>query len=316
MEKKPLVIIGGATGVGKSELSIRLAKQINGEVISADSMQVYRRFDIGTAKISPEEMCGIPHHLIDILDPDQEFNVYEFKRLATQAIDDICSRGHTPVIVGGTGFYIQSVIYDIDFTDQSPDTAYRDQLEALANEHGGIYLHNMLKEKDPASAEIIHQNNIKRMIRALEYLHETGEPISEHNEEQRRRSSPYNFAYFVLDRERKTIYDRINKRVDFMMEQGLEDEIRSLLGSGLSRSCPAIQGIGYKEISAYIDGEMTLDEAVSLLKQHTRNFAKRQNTWFKREKDVIWMRYEDFSSTDEMTAEMLHILKQKGIANV
>ena len=316
MNGRPLVIIGGATGVGKSELSVKLAKRISGEVISGDSMQVYRGFDIGTAKITPGEMDGVPHHLIDILEPDQEFSVYEFKRLACEAMDEIYGNGHIPMIVGGTGFYIQSVLYDIEFTAEDPDSGYRKELEALAAEHGSMYVHDMLKEADPASAAAIHPNNLKRTIRALEYLNSNGEPISDHNAVQSMRTSPYNCAYFVLDRDRKTIYDRINRRVDMMIEEGLADEVRHLLESGISPDSAAMQGIGYKEITPYLKGEKTLDEAVYDLKINTRHFAKRQNTWFKREKDAIWLRYEDFSGQDEMLDAMTEILKEKGIINV
>ena len=316
MNGRPLVIIGGATGVGKSELSVKLAKRISGEVISGDSMQVYRGFDIGTAKITPGEMDGVPHHLIDILEPDQEFSVYEFKRLACEAMDEIYGNGHIPMIVGGTGFYIQSVLYDIEFTAEDPDSGYRKELEALAAEHGSMYVHDMLKEADPASAAAIHPNNLKRTIRALEYLNSNGEPISDHNAVQSMRTSPYNCAYFVLDRDRKTIYDRINRRVDMMIEEGLADEVRHLLESGISPDSAAMQGIGYKEITPYLKGEKTLDEAVYDLKINTRHFAKRQNTWFKREKDAIWLRYEDFSGQDEMLDAMTEILKEKGIIYV
>lgn len=310
---RPLVIIGGATGVGKSDLSIKLAGRINGEILSVDSMQVYRGFDIGTAKIMPEEMEGIPHHLIDILDADTEFNVYEFKRLACEAADKIYENGHIPILVGGTGFYIQSVLYDIEFSDEEPDSGYRNELESLAGKYGNQYVHDMLKEQDPASAEAIHPNNLKRTIRALEYINSNGMLISEHNAEQSAKTSPYNYAYFVLDRDRKTIYDRIEKRIDLMMENGLAEEVRSLLYSGVSKDSPAMKGIGYKEILPYLSGEKTLEEAVSDLKINTRHFAKRQNTWFKREKDAIWLKYEDFRSQDEMLDRMTEILKEKGI---
>ena len=316
MNGKPLVIIGGATGVGKSELAVRLAKRISGEVISVDSMQVYKGFNIGTAKITPDETGGIPHHLIDILEPDQEFNVYEFKRLACEAMEKIYENGHVPVMTGGTGFYIQSVLYDIEFTEEDPDSGYRKELEAIAGERGSMYVHDMLEKADPVSAAAIHPNNLKRTIRALEYLHSNGEPISDHNAVQSLRTSPYNYAYFVLDRDRKTIYDRVNKRVDMMIKDGLVDEVRALLDSGISPSSAAMQGIGYKEIVPYLQGEKSLDKAVYDLKINTRHFAKRQNTWFKREKDAIWLKYEDFPGPDEILDRMTEILKEKGIINV
>lgn len=312
-EKKPLIIISGATGVGKSLLSVLLAGNINGEIISADSMQVYRGFDIGTAKITKEEMGGIPHHLIDILDPDEEFNIFEFKSRALKAIDEITSRGAVPIICGGTGFYIQSVIYNIDFEDESPDKDYRTYLEDMAMDKGAGYMHAMLARIDPESAASIHPNNVKRVIRALEFAHENGIPISRHNAEQKERSSPFNFAYFVLERPRAEVYERINRRVDQMISDGLENEIRGLLESGVSKDCLAMQGIGYKEMIPYIDGQITLDEAVYQIKLNTRHFAKRQDTWFRREKDIIRISYNDHGDIDPMVSYMADILKDKNI---
>jgi len=316
MNGRPLVIIGGATGVGKSDLAVKLAKRISGEIISVDSMQVYKGFNIGTAKITPEEMEGIPHHLIDILEPDQEFNVYEFKRLALEAMDKIYANGNIPILTGGTGFYIQAVLYDIQFSTEDPDSGYRKKLEDLAAEHGNMFVHDMLKEADPEAAAAIHPNNLKRTIRALEYLNSNGERISEHNAVQSMRQTPYNSAYFVLTRDRQTIYERVNKRVDIMLENGLADEVRTLLESGISPDSAAMQGIGYKEMVPYVQGEKTLEEAVYELKINTRHFAKRQNTWFKREKDAIWLKYEDYAGQDEMLDRMTEILKEKGIINV
>lgn len=313
---KPLVIISGATGVGKTELSIKLAKLIGGEIISADSMQVYKKFDIGTAKIMPDEMQGVPHYLIDILEPEQEFNIFEFKKYTLEAIKQIYQNGHIPIIVGGTGFYIQSVLYDIQFEAEESDKAYRHELEMLAAENGNHYVHDMLAQVDPESAAAIHENNVKRVIRALEYYKENGEPISKHNEEQSQKSSPYNFAYFVLNRNRDTIYQRIEKRIDIMLENGLVNEVKSLLASGISPDSLAMQGIGYKEIVPYVLGNAAYEESVDLLKQNTRHFAKRQNTWFKREKDAIWVNYEDFESTKKMLDHLEKILKKKGIINV
>ena len=314
--KKPLVIISGATGVGKTELSISLAKLIGGEIISADSMQVYKGFDIGTAKITEQEMKGIPHHLIDILEPDRQFNIYEFKKYTLEAINKIISNGHVPIIVGGTGFYIQSVIYDVRFEDEDTDKSYRCELEELAARNGAEFLHEMLEKVDPEAAAEIHPNNVKRVIRALEYYHENGEKISVHNKREGERTSPYNFAYFVLNRDRSVIYRRINERVDKMVEMGLIGEVKTLLESGISPKWQSMQGIGYKEIVPFIYGQTTREEAVELIKQNTRHFAKRQNTWFKREKDAIWMNYEDYDSTDSMIDKILEILREKGIANV
>ena len=313
-DKKPLVIISGPTAAGKTDLSIALAKAIGGEIISADSMQVYKRFDIGTAKIRPEEMEGVKHYLIDIFEPDQEFNVFVFKQLALEAMEQIYHNGHIPIIVGGTGFYIQSVLYDIDFTEEETDKDYRHMLEEKAKIDGADALHAMLQEVDPDAAEQIHANNIKRTIRALEYYHETGFRISEHNEEQRRRSSPYYFVYFVLNRDRKTIYERINLRVDQMIEEGLEQEVKDLLDSGVSSESLAMQGLGYKEMVEYLEGKCDLDKAIYNIKIGTRHFAKRQLTWFRRERDIQWMNYEDFGNDKaKMLDEMISRIKEASI---
>lgn len=287
--KKPLVILTGPTAVGKTELSTKLARAINGEIISADSMQVYKGMDIGTAKITPVEMDGIKHYLIDILDPKEDFNVVKFKAYAKEAIDQIYNKGKIPIIVGGTGFYIQALLYDVDFEESKEDQRYREKLEDLAKTHGNDLLHERLKEVDPESAKAIHPNNVKKVIRALEYYKETGQRISDHNKEQRQKESPYNFAYFVLNDDRKNLYERINKRVDIMVEQGLITEVKALLESGCRKDMVSMQGLGYKEIISYLEGESSLEDAIYTLKRDTRHFAKRQLTWFKREKEVIWI---------------------------
>ena len=289
MEKKPLIILTGPTAVGKSALSIQLAKRINGEIISADSMQVYKGMDIGTAKITSSEMEGIKHHLIDILDPIDEFNVVLFQQLGLSAINDIYSRNKVPIIVGGTGFYIQALLYNITFEDNEGDNSYRKELEELTQEKGPQYLHDLLKSIDSISAKEIHPNNVKRVIRALEYFHLTNKPISAHNQEERQKNSPYNFAYFVLTDDRKLIYDRINKRVDLMLEQGLIEEVEALKTLGCTQAMVSMQGIGYKEIFDYLSGEVSLEDTTFLLKRDTRHFAKRQLTWFNREKEVTWL---------------------------
>ncbi|MBO5167052.1 MAG: tRNA (adenosine(37)-N6)-dimethylallyltransferase MiaA [Lachnospiraceae bacterium] len=293
-EKTPLVILTGPTAVGKTKLSIALAKAVDGEIISADSMQVYKHMDIGSAKIKRSEMEGVPHHLIDVLEPFDEFNVVTFQKLCKEAIADIRKRGHIPILTGGTGFYIQAVLYDIDFTENDGDTSYREHLEALAKEKGAEYLHDMLKQVDPASAEVIHQNNVKRVIRALEFYEQTKGCISEHNEKERQKESPYNFCYFVLNDDRDKLYERIDERVDIMLAEGLEAEVKKLSEMGCSRNQVSMQGLGYKEMLAYLEGEITLEEAVYLIKRDTRHFAKRQITWFKREKEVIWVNKPDF----------------------
>ena len=311
--KQPLVILSGPTACGKTSLSIDLAKRINGEIISADSMQVYRGFDIGTAKVTEAEKDGIPHYLIDEMDPTEEFNVFEFQSRAIKYIADISSRGKIPMIVGGTGFYIQSVLYDIDFSDESDDKTYRHELETLAEEKGSDYLYQQLMECDPDAAKEIHPNNTKRVIRALEFFHETGQQISEHNRIQQQKESPYNYAYFVLNRPRHILYERINRRVDLMMQEGLPDEVSGLLEKGYGEDLLSMQGLGYKELVPYVKGQISLEEASDLLKKNTRHFAKRQITWFKREKDTIWIDLEAYASPEDAATYMIQMLKEKCI---
>ena len=312
--KQPLVILTGPTAVGKSDLSIKLAKQINGEIISADSMQVYRGMDIGSAKIRPEEMQGIRHYLIDELDPKEPFHVVKFQELAKKYMKEIWRRGKTPILVGGTGFYIQAVLYDIDFTENGEDDSYRRELERIAVEKGADCLHQMLITVDPQAAMQIHANNIKRVIRALEFYHETGTQISQHNEQERQKVSPYNAAYFVLNDDRSAIYQRINRRVDLMMEAGLVEEVERLRKSGCTRDMVSMQGLGYKEILDYLEGICPLEEAVYTIKRDTRHFAKRQLTWFKRERDVIWVQRDVWEQNENAMLEfMLRTLEEKNI---
>ncbi|MBC5687792.1 tRNA (adenosine(37)-N6)-dimethylallyltransferase MiaA [Mediterraneibacter sp. NSJ-55] len=312
--KKPLIILTGPTAVGKTQISIRLAKCIGGEIISADSMQVYRHMDIGSAKIKPEEMEGIPHHLIDVLEPDEEFNVVAFQNMAKHAMDVIYEKGKIPIIVGGTGFYIQALLYDIDFSKEQGDRTYRKALERQAQEKGSAWLHSMLYKLDEKAAEEIHPNNTKRIIRALEYYHLTGQKISEHNARERAKCSPYLSAYFVLNDERRQLYERIDRRVDKMMEEGLLDEVRKLKAMGMYEKMVSMQGLGYKELLAFLDGRLSLEEAVYIIKRDTRHFAKRQITWFKRERDVIWLNRQDFAGDEAAILEkMLFILKEKKI---
>lgn len=313
MEKLPLLILTGPTAVGKTNLSIRLAKAVNGEIISADSMQVYRRMDIGTAKIKKEEMCGVPHHLIDICEPQEEYNVVRFATEAKRLIGEITGRGHIPVLVGGTGFYIQAVLYDIDFTKTEENTAYREELAAFAKENGAEALHARLAAVDAQAAEIIHANNVKRVIRALEFYEQTGERISRHNEEQHGKESAYNSAYFVLTQERALLYRSIEQRIDSMIEEGLVEEVRSLMAEGCTAGMVSMQGLGYKEIAAYLDGECSLEEAVSVLKRDTRHFAKRQLTWFKRERDVLWFDKGAYADEEAILTAMLSEAKSRGI---
>ncbi|MBR4513818.1 MAG: tRNA (adenosine(37)-N6)-dimethylallyltransferase MiaA [Lachnospiraceae bacterium] len=312
-DKKSMVILTGPTAAGKTGLSIRLAKEINAEIVSADSVQVYRDMNIGSAKITSEEMQGIPHHLIDVLDPTEDMNVARFKELSLECCRDIWSRGRIPLITGGTGFYIQALLYDVDFGEEEDD-GYGAYLEKLCEEQGSDALYELLKNEDAEAAEKIHPNNIKRVIRALIYKHNQGEKISEHNERESAKESPYNFAYFVLDMDRAKLYERIDLRVDQMMEQGLYDEVKSLIEKyTLDRSSVSMQALGYKEFFDVIDGSLDLEEAVRIIKRDTRHFAKRQLTWFKRERDVIRVDKDAFTTEDEQLKFIKDILYEKGI---
>ena len=314
-EKKPLIVLTGPTAVGKTNLSIRLAKKIGGEIISADSMQIYKKMNIGTAKISPEEMAGVPHYLVDELDPGEEFNVVAFQQMAKKAMKQIYENGHIPIVVGGTGFYIQALLYDVDFSEHETEEKYRQELVALEQEKGREYLYEMLKQADPEYAAIVHSNNVKRVIRAMEYYHETGRKLSEHNAQQRENSSPYQFVYLVLNDEREILYDRIDRRVDQMMEAGLLQEVEALVKEGYERTLVSMQGLGYKEFFDYFDGKCTLEETVDIIKRDTRRFAKRQLTWFRREKEVCWMNKQDYPDGDALFHEILKLLKEKEIWN-
>lgn len=312
---RPLIIIAGPTAVGKSDIAIKLAKRINGEIISADSMQVYRMMDIGSAKVMPHEMEGIKHYLIDVLDPTDDFNVVLFQKLALKAIDEIYSKGKIPIMVGGTGFYIQSVLYEIDFNEsEGPKSEYRKELEQYVEDYGPDALYEKLRTVDPKSCETIHMNNIKRVIRALEYFYETGKPISEHNEEQRAKESKFDFAYFVLNDDRDYIYKRIDLRVDKMVDMGLIEEVTKLKDLGLTENDVSMQGLGYKEILAYLNGKLSLEEALDIVKRDSRRFAKRQITWFKREPDAIWINKNDIGREDDIVLDaMINNLKKKEI---
>lgn len=313
-EKQPLIVLTGPTAVGKTKLSISLAKAVGGEIISADSMQVYKYMDIGSAKIRPEEMQGVPHHLVDVLKPEEEFHIVRFQEMAKKAMNEIYAKGRIPILVGGTGFYIQAITREIDFTEAVQEDGYRRELEELAKREGAEALHKMLEKADPVSAKEIHANNVKRVIRALEFYHQNGMPISTHNQEQKEHKSPYNLAYFVLNAPRELLYERIDQRVDEMLKSGLLDEIESLKARGYYRGMVSMQGLGYKEMLAYLDGEYPLEEAVRILKRDTRHFAKRQLTWFRREQEVIWVNKDEFSYEDDRILEyMLSVLKERNI---
>ena len=310
--KRLLLILTGPTAVGKTALSIQAAKQWNGEIISADSMQVYRYMDIGSAKVTEDEMDGIPHHLISVLQPDEPFHVVRFKEMALKAMEEIYSRGRLPIVTGGTGFYIQALLYDIDFTENNADTEYRRHLEALAAERGAEFLHDMLKARDPQAAEEIHAHNVKRVIRALEFYEKTGTPISVHNKQERERESPYQFAYVVLTRDRGELYRRIDLRVDQMMGAGLLEEVKGLRDRGYTRDLVSMQGLGYKELLSYLDGECSLSEAVRIIKRDTRHFAKRQLTWFRRERQTDWISM-DGKTDEEVLKELATVMEKRGI---
>lgn len=343
MDKKPLVILAGPTAVGKTALSIALAKALGAEIVSADSMQAYRHMDIGSAKVTQEEMEGVPHHLIDVLEPTESFNVVAFQRLAREAISGIHGRGRIPILVGGTGFYIQAALYDIDFTEEdgnsSPDGAHaeivsqspdsdspsrsfsskedsglRRSLQELAEKEGPEALFARLKAVDPASCEAIHAHNVKRVIRAIEFYEKTGTRISDHNEAQRKKDSPYRFVYFVLNDRREEIYRRIDERVDAMMAAGLLEEVRALQAMGCRADMVSMQGLGYKQLMAHLCGELSLEGAVCRIKRDSRHFAKRQITWFKREKEVIWVEKSEFDQGSQgMLEAMQEILREKGV---
>lgn len=315
--KQPLIVLTGPTAAGKTSLSVSLAERINGEIISADSMQVYRGMDIGSAKIRKDEMRGIPHHLIDVLDPWEEFHIVKFQQMAKAAMEEIYAKGKIPILVGGTGFYIQAVTRDIDFTEAGQEDGYRAELEGLAEEKGCEYLHEMLEKVDPESAKAIHAHNVKRVIRALEFYHQNNSPISAHNMTQREQESPYDLAYFVLNVPRGLLYERIDKRVDEMLEDGLVEEVKRLKEEGCTRGMVSMQGLGYKEILAYLEGEYSLEEAVRILKRDTRHFAKRQLTWFRRERDVIWVNKDEFDYREDRILEyMLSVCREKGMKGI
>lgn len=312
-KKDPLVIIAGPTAVGKSDAAIALAKKINGAVISADSMQVYQGMDIGTAKITQDEMQGVPHYLIDVLKPDEPFHVVCFQEMAKKAVHKIQKAGMIPIICGGTGFYIQALLYGIDFTETSSDPTLRQELEEIAKKDGPEALHEMLKEVDPVSAETIHPHNVKRQIRAIEFYRLSGTPISASNALERQKPPAYNAAYFCLTMDRQTLYARIDKRVDLMIEKGLLDEVKRLYDAGYTKEMVSMQGLGYKEILLHLEGELSFEEAVYRIKRDSRHFAKRQLTWMNREKDILWIKQEDYPKTEDVVQYMIEKLVEKEI---
>lgn len=305
MDKQPLIVLTGPTAVGKTKLSIALAKAVGGEIISADSMQVYRGMDIGSAKITNAQMQGIKHYLIDVLNPDEEFNVVKFKDMAKDALAKIYAKGKIPIVTGGTGFYIQALLYDIDFKENPDGAKIRQRLEQEEREKGPGHLHLLLQKADPQAAKDIHANNIKRVIRALEYYYQTGARISDHNRQERAKESPYQFFYYVLNTDRTILYERIDQRVDEMLEAGLVREVEALRQQGFHAGMVSMQGLGYKEMLRFLDGEITLAQAADQIKQGTRHFAKRQLTWFKREREVRWLYLPDFGNDMDRVLERM-----------
>lgn len=307
--KKNLVIIAGPTASGKTAISLEIAKRLNGEIISADSMQIYKYMDIGTAKITEDEKQGIPHYMIDEVDPSEEFSVALFREKAGKYIDDIISRGKLPIVVGGTGLYINSLTYALDFSDGSEDKEYRDYLESVATEKGKEYVHEMLKEVDKESYERLFPNDLKRVIRALEVYKLTGKTISQVQKESREKDIEYNLAYIALNMNRETLYQRINKRVDIMFENGLVDEVKSLLSKGYTKDMTSMQAIGYKEVLDYFDGKVTLDEIKDIIKQSSRRYAKRQLTWFRKDKRVKWFEIDKFEDSKEALENIVEYIE-------
>ncbi len=302
--KQPLIVLAGPTAVGKTELSLSLAERLGAEIIGADSMQVYRGMDIGTAKLPEPQRRGIPHHLIDVADPTEPFDVVRYQQLALEAVDDICARGRVPMLVGGTGFYIQSVTRRIDFNDTASDEAYRRELEEEAEHAAPESLHDRLRRIDPEAADAIPAGNVRRVIRALEFHHATGEKISVHNERERQKDSPFSLAFLVLSMDRASLYERIDRRVDRMMEEGFLEEVRCLRAGGVTREMTSMQALGYQELMAHLDGECRLEEAVEQIKTNSRHYAKRQVTWFKREKEAVWLA-KDGRTEEELLEEAL-----------
>lgn len=307
--KENLFILVGPTAIGKTALSIDLAKKLNGEIISADSMQIYKYMDIGTAKVREDEMGGIPHHLIDIIYPDDEYTVSNYQEDSSRLIEGINSRDKLPMVVGGTGLYINSLVYKLNFARVPPDEEYRSKLEELAKNHGDAYLHERLKKIDLASSETISVNDKKRIIRALEIYHITGKTMSDYNKNFRKEVDKYNLSMVCLNMDREKLYDRINQRVDIMIEEGLVDEVKSILDKGYNKDLVSLKGIGYKEIILYLEGNSTLEDAINTIKQASRNYAKRQLTWFRRDKRIKWINIDEFEGMDEVSKYIYNHVK-------
>jgi len=311
MQKKKLVLIAGPTGVGKTAVSVELAKKMNTEIISCDSMQVYKGMDIGTAKVTTEEAAGIVHHMTDIIEPDEVFSVCDYVKAASAVIDDMSERGMIPLIVGGTGLYADSLIKGIDFDSEAPaDDKYRREMEEIAEQKGALYIHSILESVDKESADSIHPNNVKRVIRALEYYHATGMKISDYNKKTKEIESPYDSVRLYLTRDRENLYKRIDQRVDIMLADGLEEEVRILWRKGLGGKT-SLQALGYKEFIEYFEGRCTFDTAVEMIKQQSRRYAKRQLTWFSRDSEGVWINMDEFFTPDDAAEKCYSIVKER-----
>ncbi len=312
MKKKDnLVILLGPTAIGKTSTSIELAKSLNGEIISSDSMQIYKYMDIGSAKILNKEKKGIPHYIVDLIDIDEEFSVSDYKIKAEKYIKDINKRDKVPIVTGGTGLYINSLVYDLNFTEVAANENFRRKMEDFVKENGNKALHKKLEIIDVKSAERIHPNDIKRVIRALEIYNETGNTMTYYNKNFRTPVSRYNLAMIGLNMDREALYNRINKRVDNMIDKGLIEEVKSIINMGYDPDLVALQGIGYKEIIMYLEDEISLEESINLIKQKSRNYAKRQLTWFRRDNRIKWFNRDEFNTETELNKAILNYIKTK-----
>lgn len=308
--KDKLFILMGPTAVGKTSLSIKLAKDLDGEIISADSMQIYKYMDIGTAKVTKDEMDGVPHHMLDIIEPDQSFSVSNYKDMATEYIRDINNRNKLPIVVGGTGLYINSLTYNLNFASVPPDESIRNRLEALGDQYGNEHIHRMLLEVDEESGQRISIKDRKRIIRALEIYEITGKTMTEYNKNFRSLNEDYDLAMVCLNMERSKLYENINKRVDIMIDNGLIDEVKHILSMGYHKDLVSLQGIGYKEIIQYLENQISFDDAVDRIKQGSRNYAKRQLTWFRRDNRIKWVDVDNFINIDELSYEIKDFVMQ------
>src|SRR5699024_3115400 len=309
--KENLLVLMGPTAVGKTKVSINLAKTLNGEIISADSMQIYKYMNIGTAKINKLEMENIPHHLLDFINPDQEYTVSDYQRDASKHITEINEKDKLPIVVGGTGLYINSLVYKLNFARIPPNYLIRDKYESLADKHGNVYIHNKLKKIDEDSSHRIHINDKKRIIRALEIYELTGKNMSEYNESFRQKNNKYNISMICLNMDRSRLYERINQRVDKMINMGLIEEVQNLLNLGYQKNSIALQGIGYKEIVDYLEGDINLDYAIEKIKQGSRNYAKRQLTWFRRDERIKWIDVDEFNQISDLSSYIKNYIKSQ-----